>query len=237
MIFCIEDDSSIRDLMIYTLNSAGFSTEGFPDGSGLSEALRSEKPQLILLDLMLPGEDGLSILKKLKSDMTTSDIPVIITSAKGTEYDKVIGLDLGADDYLAKPFGMMELLSRIRAVLRRTMPKSDSRLLHIENLELNTFEHTVYLRSKNTSDKHQESANKSEIILTLKEYELLRLFMQHPGIVFTRDALLNKIWGIDYPGGTRTVDVHVATLRTKLGTSAHLIKTIRGVGYKMEEQS
>ena len=186
---------------------------------------------------MLPGEDGLSILKKLKSDMTTSDIPVIITSAKGTEYDKVIGLDLGADDYLAKPFGMMELLSRIRAVLRRTMPKSDSRLLHIENLELNTFEHTVYLRSKNTSDKHQESANKSEIILTLKEYELLRLFMQHPGIVFTRDALLNKIWGIDYPGGTRTVDVHVATLRTKLGTSAHLIKTIRGVGYKMEEQS
>lgn len=236
MIFCIEDDNSIRDLMIYTLTSAGFHTAGFPDGSGLSEALRTEKPQLILLDLMLPGEDGLSILRKLKSDITTSDIPVIITSAKSAEYDKVIGLDLGADDYLAKPFGMMELLSRIKAVLRRTMPKSDSHLLRIGNLELNACEHTVYTNCKNPDQADANCENKSEIILTLKEYELLRLFMRHPGIVFTRDALLNKIWGIDYPGGTRTVDVHVATLRTKLGISANLIKTIRGVGYKMEEQ-
>ena len=231
MIFCIEDDSSIRDLMIYTLNSAGFRAEGFTDSSRLFQKLQTEQPQLILLDLMLPGEDGISILKKLKSDITTKEIPVIIDSAKGTEYDKVMGLDLGADDYLAKPFGMMEMLSRVKAVLRRTIPKQSFDLLRIGNLELNAREHTVSLEHSNLNE-----SNKMQIELTLKEFELLRLFMEHPGIVFTRDILLHKIWDSDFMGGTRTVDVHVGTLRTKLGRYGRLIKTIRGVGYKMEDK-
>ena len=231
MIFCIEDDTSIRDLMIYTLNSAGFRAEGFTDSSGLFQKLQAEQPQLILLDLMLPGEDGISILKKLKSDHTTKEIPVIIASAKWTEYDKVMGLDLGADDYLAKPFGMMEMLSRVKAVLRRTMPKQSLDLLRIGNLELNVREHTVSVEPSNLNE-----SNKKQIELTLKEFELLRLFMKHPGIVFTRDILLNKIWESDFLGGTRTVDVHVGTLRTKLGIYGRLIKTIRGVGYKMEDK-
>lgn len=227
MIYCIEDDNSIRDLMIYTLHSAGFQAKGFSSGSGLSELLQTEHPQLILLDLMLPGEDGITILKKLKSDMTTRNIPVIIASAKGTEYDKVIGLDLGADDYLAKPFGMMEMVSRVKAVLRRMEPTSRGNDLRIGNLELNLCEHTVYIA---------EAKNKIQIILTLKEFELLHLFMKHPGIVFTREVLLNRIWDSDYLGGTRTVDVHVGTLRTKLGTYGQWIKTVRGVGYKMEDK-
>lgn len=234
MIFCIEDDNSIRDLMIYTLTASGFQAKGFSNASSLFQILQTETPQLILLDLMLPDEDGISILKKLKSNMRTSDIPVIIASAKGTEYDKVLGLDLGADDYLAKPFGMMEMLSRVKAVLRRTMPKETGHLLRISNLELNTHEYTVYTYP--AMQRNPQGKNKEKIELTLKEFELLRLFMAHPGIVFTRDVLLDKIWASDYPGGTRTVDVHVGNLRTKLGTSGSLIKTIRGVGYKMEDQ-
>ena len=237
MIFCIEDDNSIRDLMIYTLNSSGFQAQGFTNASGLFRTLQTEIPQLILLDLMLPGEDGISILKKLKSNITTSNIPVIIASAKGTEYDKVLGLDLGADDYLAKPFGMMEMLSRVKAVLRRTMPKETSRLLRMGNLELNTCEHAVYEYSaENTPEITAETKNKRQIELTLKEFELLHLFMEHPGIVFTRDVLLNRIWTSDYLGGTRTVDVHVGNLRTKLGKYGSLIKTVRGVGYKLEDR-
>ncbi|MDE7312784.1 MAG: response regulator transcription factor [Eubacterium sp.] len=234
MIFCVEDDHAIRDLMIYTLHSAGFQAEGFTDGSSLFTALLEKQAQLILLDVMLPGEDGISILKKLKANYATCDTPVIIASAKGTEYDKVIGLDLGADDYLAKPFGMMEMLSRVKAVLRRTAPKPAASLLRIGDLELNADTHTVYL-VHNNGYTGLERENKSEIELTLKEFELLHLFMSHPGIVYTRDVLLAKIWDSDYLGGTRTVDVHVGNLRTKLGAYGGRIKTVRGVGYKLEE--
>ncbi len=237
MIFCVEDDNSIRDLLIYTLQSAGFQAKGFSDSVGLFHALPTELPQLILLDLMLPGEDGISILKKLKSNSNTSQIPVIIASAKGTEYDKVIGLDLGADDYLAKPFGMMEMLSRVKAVLRRSVPKTEQPQLRIGNLELDTERHSVFLYecSEGLENVEEDIKNKIPIELTPKEFELLRLFMSHPGLVYTRDVLLNKIWDVDFCGGTRTVDVHVGSLRTKLGAYGNWIKTIRGVGYKLED--
>lgn len=221
MIFCVEDDNGIRDLMIYTLNAAGFEAKGFTCGDSLFDALQTEKPRLIMLDIMLPGEDGISILKKLRMHPETKDIPVIMATAKGTEYDKVIGLDLGADDYLTKPFGMMEMVSRIRAVLRRTNPKEDSKILKTGNLELNLETYVVLV-------------NNERIQLTLKEYQLLRTFMENPGRVFTRDSLLEMIWGVDYTGETRTVDVHIGTLRTKLGECGGYIETIRGIGYRME---
>lgn len=221
MIFCVEDDSSIRDLMIYTLNVAGFDSMGFADGEDFFEALDTKLPDLIILDIMLPGEDGISILKKLRSRKATADIPIIMATAKGTEYDKVIGLDLGADDYLAKPFGMMEMVSRIKAVLRRSMPKEECRVISVGELELNMNEHTVSVSGKRVN-------------LTLKEYELLRLFLENLGRVYTRDQLLSKIWGADYVGETRTVDVHIGTLRTKLGICGDYIETVRGVGYRME---
>ena len=220
MIFCVEDDNSIRDLMIYTLNASGFEASGFSDGEQLFEALKEKKPELIILDIMLPGEDGITILKKLRSHGNTSDISVIMATAKGTEYDKVIGLDSGADDYLAKPFGMMEMVSRIKAVLRRSSPKQE-KLLSMGELELNLSEHTVTSSGK-------------RVQLTLKEFEMLRLFMENPGRVFTREQLLSGIWGTDYIGETRTVDVHIGTLRTKLGTCGSYIETVRGVGYRME---
>ena len=222
MIFCVEDDDSIRDLMIYTLHSAGFEAEGFPDGAGLLDALQTETPQLIMLDIMLPGEDGISVLKKLRHQSSTADIPVIMATAKGTEYDKVMGLDLGADDYLAKPFGMMEMVSRIRAVLRRTAPRDTDPLLRIGRLELNPSTYTVF-------------AGENRIQLTLKEYKLLRTFMENPGRVYTRDRLLEIVWGLDFTGETRTVDVHIGTLRTKLGECGDYIETVRGVGYRMDD--
>ncbi len=221
MIFCIEDDDSIRDLMIYTLNSAGFEAKGFGDGAGLFRALQTQTPQLIMLDIMLPGEDGISILKKLRLQAATADIPVIMATAKGTEFDKVTGLDLGADDYLAKPFGMMEMISRVKAVLRRTGPRKEEKLLHIGNLELNLETYIVLVNGR-------------RVQLTLKEYKLLRTFMENPGRVFTRDQLLEIVWGMDYIGETRTVDVHIGTLRTKLGECGNYIETVRGVGYRME---
>jgi two-component system alkaline phosphatase synthesis response regulator PhoP len=221
MIYCVEDDSGIRELMIYTLNSAGFEARGFVCGNDFFEALKKEIPQLVMLDIMLPGEDGIEILKRLKNNTATSDIPIIMATAKGTEYDKVIGLDLGADDYLAKPFGMMEMVSRVKAVLRRTMPKKEMSILKVGDLELNTIEHTV-------------SANGIRIVLTLKEYELLYKFMDNLGRVFTREQLLQSIWGSDYVGETRTVDVHIGTLRAKLGECGDYIETVRGVGYRME---
>ena len=223
MIFCVEDDDSIRDLMIYTLHSAGFEAEGFPDGAGLLDALQTETPQLIMLDIMLPGEDGISVLKKLRHQSSTADIPVIMATAKGTEYDKVMGLDLGADDYLAKPFGMMEMVSRIRAVLRRTAPRDTDPLLRIGRLELNPSTYTVF-------------AGENRIQLTLKEYKLLRTFMENHGRVYTRDRLLEIVWGMDFTGETRTVDVHIGTLRTKLGECGDYIETVRGVGYRMEDR-
>lgn len=220
MIFCVEDDSGIRDLMIYALNSSGFEAEGFADGETLFAALASKTPELIMLDIMLPGEDGISILKKLRSSSMTADIPVIMATAKGTEYDKVIGLDLGADDYLAKPFGMMEMVSRVKAVLRRCDPGATKPVLRSGELELNPGEHTVTVQGQ-------------RVQLTLKEYELLQKFMSNPGLVFTREQLLSSIWGTDFIGETRTVDVHIGTLRTKLGPCGGCIETIRGVGYRL----
>lgn len=224
MIYCVEDDRSIRDLMIYTLNAAGFDAKGFNDGAGLFEALQKEQPQLILLDIMLPGEDGISILQKLRMQTATEEIPVIMATARGTEYDKVTGLDAGADDYLVKPFGMMEMLSRIKAVLRRTIPKETLHCLRTGCLELNTDTHTVLVHSR-------------RVQLTLKEYNLLQLFMENPDRVFTRSQLLEAVWGVDYVGETRTIDVHIGTLRMKLGECGDYIETVRGVGYRMVKKT
>ncbi len=223
MIFCVEDDASIRDLMQYTLNAAGFETRGFARAEELHDALREDIPELILLDVMLPGESGLSVLKKLRAQSRSSAIPVIMATAKGTEYDKVIGLDSGADDYLVKPFGMMELISRVKAVLRRTAPKDAADIVQIGELALNRDTRTVL-------------AAGNKVVLTLKEYELLSTFMSNIGYVFSREQLLRTVWGSDFRGETRTVDVHIGTLRAKLGPCGDYVQTIRGVGYKMEDE-
>ena len=222
MIYCVEDDDGIRGLMSYALTAAGFEVRGFPDSGGLFEAIRSEPPQLILLDIMLPGEDGLSILKRLRAHTATAGIPVIMATAKGTEYDKVTGLDMGADDYIAKPFGMTEMMSRVKAVLRRSRPEPEKEALRAGGLVLNENEHTV-------------KWNHEEVNLTRKEYELLLKFMRHPGRVFTREELLFSIWGAEFAGETRTIDVHIGTLRTKLQDAGAYIKTVRGVGYAIAE--
>ena len=224
MIYCVEDDRSIRELMLYTLRASGFEAEGFEDGEKLFRALESGNPRLILLDIMLPGMDGIEILKRIRQNPATAQIPVLMASARGTEYDKVMGLDQGADDYLAKPFGMMEMVSRIRAVLRRTSPAPRERGLCCGSLQMNIGAHTV------TADGEQVS-------LTLKEFELLKLFLEAPGRVFSREQLLERVWGTDYVGESRTVDVHIATLRTKLGPCGDYIRTVRGVGYRMEERA
>ncbi len=225
MIYCIEDDNGIRDLIVYTLNASGFEAMGFANLKDFWNAVKDKIPDLILLDIMLPNEDGISILKRIRSDSKICDIPVIMETAKETEYDKVVALDLGADDYLTKPFGMMEMVSRVRAVLRRTSKKndSDSNVLSYKNLKINTIEHTVYVNDKLVN-------------LTLKEYDLLQLFMENIGRAFTRDRLLSSIWGTEFVGETRTVDVHIGTLRTKLGECGDYIKTVRGVGYRMEAE-
>lgn len=222
MIFCVEDDAGIRDLMIYTLNASGFRAVGFENAKEFYAALADDTPELIMLDIMLPGEDGISILKRLKADARTADIPVIMATAKGNEYDKVIGLDLGADDYLAKPFGMMEMASRVRAVLRRSGRAAEKqKLIRVGGLEMNLGEHIV-------------TADGIRIQLTLKEFELLHTFMTNPGRAFTREQLLSSVWCEDFMGETRTVDVHVGTLRQKLGGCGKYIRTVRGVGYKLE---
>lgn len=223
MIFCVEDDASIRELMLYVLRASNYEAEGFGDGKALFEAMSHTTPDLILLDIMLPGGmDGIDILKNLRSSPSTASVPVILASAKGTEYDKVMGLDLGADDYLAKPFGMMEMISRVRAVLRRATPAPAPEALAMGRITIDPASHTV-------------RAGGQRVELTLKEFELLQLFMTHPGRVFTRDQLLERIWNTDYAGETRTVDVHIGTLRTKLGPDGEYIRTVRGVGYRMEE--
>lgn len=222
MIFCVEDDAGIRDLMIYTLNASGFRAVGFENAKEFYTALADTVPELIMLDIMLPGEDGISILKRLKADARTADIPVIMATAKGNEYDKVIGLDLGADDYLAKPFGMMEMASRVRAVLRRSGRAAEKpQLIRVGGLEMNLGEHSV-------------TADGIRVQLTLKEFELLHTFMTNPGRAFTREQLLTSVWCEDFLGETRTVDVHVGTLRQKLGSCGKYIRTVRGVGYKLE---
>ena len=224
MIYCVEDDAGIRELMIYTLQASDLQAKGLPDADAFWAAMEKEKPKLILLGIMLPGEDGISILKKLKAQSTTADIPVIMATAKGTEYDKVIGLDLGADDYLAKPFGMMEMVSRVKAVLRRAYKDEKTDIVAVGKLTLNPQTHTV-------------RADGEKVILTLKEFELLHKFMRHPGRVYSREQLLSDIWGADYVGETRTVDVHIGTLRTKLGECGEYIDTVRGVGYRLEEKN
>ena len=210
--------------MLYTLRASGYEAEGFEQGSELLDALKRYTPKLIMLDIMLPGMDGIEILKHLRSNPATARIPVIMATAKGTEYDRVLGLDAGADDYLSKPFGMLEMVSRIRAVLRRTEPAEQTQILSMGSLQLDTAAHTVLVSG-------------SRILLTLKEFELLRLFLEHPGRVFTRDQLLDRVWGTDYVGESRTVDVHIGTLRTKLGICGEYIQTVRGVGYRMEESA
>ncbi len=223
MIFCVEDDGSIRDLMVYTLNAAGFEAIGFSDGASLRAAMKQQRPELILLDIMLPGEDGISILKDLRSQMAARNIPIIMATAKGTEYDKVTGLDSGADDYLTKPFGMMEMVSRVKAVLRRSSGQDEQKPLRLEGLELDPQACVVHLDGQRAD-------------LTLKEYKLLLTFMENTGRVFTRDQLLEIVWGMNYTGETRTVDVHIGTLRTKLGKYGSLITTVRGIGYRMEDR-
>ena len=220
MIYCVEDDSSIREMMLYALNASGFSACGFENGAEFMAAVREQLPELVLLDVMLPGVDGIEILKQLRRDPATAGLPVIMATAKTTEFDRVIGLDLGADDYLCKPFGMMEMLSRVRAVLRRAAPR-EKEVLTLGSLVLDPAAHTV-------------SVGGDKADLTRKEYELLKLLMEHKGRAFSRDELLDKIWDVDYAGQTRTVDVHVAALRTKLGDCGATISTVRGVGYRLE---
>ena len=222
MIFCVEDDRNIRELVVYTLSSTGMEAEGFEDGEVFFKALAERLPELILLDIMLPGEDGMAILKKLKNNKKTKDIPVIMVTAKGTEYDKVSGLDAGGDDYVTKPFGMMELVSRIKAVLRRTKKKEEIEVLKAGPIVLN-------------EKKHEVLVDGAHVSLTLKEYEMLKRLMHNKGIVLTRDRLLTEIWGYDFDGETRTVDVHIRTLRQKLGKAGEEIETVRGVGYRITE--
>jgi two-component system alkaline phosphatase synthesis response regulator PhoP len=222
MIFCVEDDNGIRDLMVYALTTSGFKAEGFTTGRELFAALQTqEMPELIMLDIMLPEENGITILKRIRTSPSTEKIPVIMATAKGEEYDRVIGLDLGADDYLSKPFGMMEMVSRVKAVLRRTRTDENVNVLKICRLSMNIRKHIV-------------TADGTRVKLTLKEYELLKLFMENPGRAFNREQLLQNIWGPEYVGETRTVDVHIGTLRQKLGSCGDYIRTVRGVGYRME---
>ena len=220
MIYYVEDEKNIRELAVYALSQAGIEACGLPDDAAFRRACAERVPDAVLLDIMLPGEDGLEILKKLRSSPLTEQLPVILATARGSEYDKVVGLDTGADDYLAKPFGMMEMVSRIRAVLRRTA-RQPSGVLSCGGVTLDEGRHAV-------------TVNDRPISLTLKEYELLKLFLENIGQVFSREALLSRVWDADYAGETRTVDVHVGTLRTKLAECGGLIETVRGVGYKME---
>ena len=221
MIWCVDDDNTIRDIEVYTLTQTGFDAKGFADGISMLEALKTEKPELIVLDIMLPGKDGVEVLKEIRQSPETRKIPVILATAKGTEMDKIQGLDTGADDYLVKPFGVMEMVSRIKAVLRRCEPDEKEEVLSIGEITLSDKEHLV-------------TVNGEKVVLTFKEFEILKLFMRNPGIVFSRDKLLSEVWGIDYLGESRTVDMHIKTLRQKLGDAGALIETVIGVGYKME---
>lgn len=223
MIYCVDDDNTIRDIEVYTLEQTGFSAVGFADGKALFDALEKEIPELIVLDIMLPETDGIEILKKLRSDAKYKDIPVIMATAKGTEMDKISGLNLGADDYLVKPFGVMEMVARINAVLRRTA-KSEETSITVGDITLSEAEHTVTVNGENVE-------------LTHKEFDILCLFMKNKNIVFNREKLMNEVWGSDYMGESRTVDMHIKTLRQKLGTAGGQIKTVIGVGYRLEVES
>lgn len=221
MIWCVEDDASIRDIEIYALKSAGYQAAGYEDGTSFWEAVQKEKPELVVLDVMLPGVDGITLLRRMREDPALKEIPVILATARGAEIDKIQGLDLGADYYLAKPFGVMELVSCVRAVLRRCAPKKEEKVLKLGGLALDQEKHTV-------------TADGREIVLTYKEFELLHLFLANPGIAFTRDQLFSKVWGETYFGESRTIDTHILTLRQKLGPYGDCIKTVRNVGYRLE---
>lgn len=221
MIWCVEDDDSIRDIEVYALQSTGVEARGFADGGSFWAALEQEKPALVVLDVMLPGVSGIDLLRRMKASPALREIPVVMATAKGAEYDRIQGLDIGADYYLTKPFGVMELVSCVKAVLRRCQPQKASSLLQSGGISLNPDEHIV-------------TANGARVELTYKEYELLRLFLLHPGMAFTRDQLMEKVWGTDYYGETRTIDMHIRTLRQKLGACGEQIGTVRGVGYRLE---
>ena len=223
MIWCVEDDPSIREIIVYALNSTGLEAFGFEDGQIFWDTLQEKQPDLVLLDVMLPGIDGIELLTRMKGTERFRDIPVIMATAKGTEFDKVQSLDLGADDYLVKPFGMMEMVSRVKAVLRRCKPREDVGLLRLDELVLNKNEPTVTISGE-------------RINLTYKEYELLKLFMSNPGVAFNREKLLQKVWNTDYVAESRTVDMHIRTLRQKLGSYGSVIETIRNVGYRLEKK-
>ena len=222
MIYYVEDDANIRELVIYTLNQTGLAAKGFSDASAFFAASADEKPTLILLDIMLPGEDGLTILRKIRANAATTSIPVMMITAKTTEFDKVSGLDLGADDYITKPFGMAELVARVKALLRRSGMKASAERLEHGELVVDIAKHTVTVGGQ-------------VVILTYKEFSLLACLMENAGRAYTREQLLETVWGYDYEGGTRTVDVHVQTLRTKLGSSGRFVETVRGVGYRFGE--
>ena len=221
MIWCVEDDASIRDIEVYALRSTGFEATGFEDGMSFWQALQNEVPELVVLDVMLPGLDGIELLRRMRASDTFSQIPVVMATAKGAEYDKIQGLDLGADYYLTKPFGVMELVSCVKAVLRRCVPQKAPQLLTAGTLTLDPERHIVM-------------ADGARVELTLKEFELLRLLLLHPGVAFTREKLMERVWGTDYLGETRTVDMHIRTLRQKLGACGEMIETVRGVGYRLE---
>lgn len=222
MIYLLEDDDSIRELVVYTLNNSGFEAKGFALPSQFREAVKKDVPELALLDVMLPEEDGLSVLRSLRGDSRTKKLPVIMLTAKSNEYDKVLGLDCGADDYVPKPFGMMELIARIKALLRRSRPEEPEAEMSVGGLVLNPEKHTV-------------AVNGEQVALTLKEFETLRLLMENRGKVMTRDVLLDTVWGYDFDGESRTVDVHIRSLRQKLGNCGALIETVRGIGYKISD--
>lgn len=221
MIWCVEDDASIRDIEVYTLTSTGFEARGFDDGVSFWSALQTQKPDLVVLDVMLPGVDGIELLQRMKASAELRTIPVVMATAKGAEYDRIRGLDLGADYYLVKPFGVMELVSCVKAVLRRCRPDKAAHLLRSGGLVVDLDAHTV-------------TVDGARVALTYKEFELLRLFLSHPGMAFTRDQLFQEVWGMDYCGETRTVDMHIRTLRQKLGPYGRRIETVRNVGYRME---
>ena len=221
MIWCVEDDGAIRDIELYALNSAGFETRGFEDGLTFWDALKKEKPELIILDVMLPGMDGIELLSKMKESVEFSRIPVIMATAKGQEYDRIRGLDLGADDYIVKPFSIMEMVSRVKAVLRRSQPQQVSKLLKTGGLVVNLDERTVV-------------ADGNRVQLTYKEFELLCMFLSHPGMLYTRAQLFSQVWQQDYMGDSRTLDSHIRTLRQKLDGYGKMIETVRNVGYRWE---
>ena len=225
MIWCVEDDASIRDIEVYALQSTGFQARGFEDGTEFWEALQgAELPELVVLDVMLPGIDGIELLRRMRADSRLAELPVVMATARGAEYDKIHGLDLGADYYLTKPFGVMELVSCVKAVLRRMHPKAEEHLLKADGLLVNLDEHTV-------------SADGARVELTYKEFELLKLFLSHPGVAWTREKLMEQVWGTDYCGETRTVDMHIRTLRQKLGIYGERIETVRNVGYRWEART